>query len=125
MSIEIKRVYEDPAPGDGSRILVDRVWPRGVTKADAHVDAWLKEVAPSTELRTWFGHVPERFDEFAKRYRREMETDPKIKAAVAELRSLIDENTRSGTQTTLVYGAKDTRFNQARVLADHLNDQRH
>jgi uncharacterized protein YeaO (DUF488 family) len=122
MTIEIKRVYDDPDPDDGSRILVDRIWPRGVSKADAHLDAWVKEVAPSTELRTWFGHDPELFDEFAKRYRAELEKDPQATAALAELRSMIAENSRSGRRTTLVYGAKDTRFNQARALADYLND---
>lgn len=106
--VRIKRVYEDPAPDDGHRILVDRVWPRGLTKADAAVDEWDKEAGPSTQLRRWFGHVPERFEEFAKRYRAE----PDGSEALDHLR----ERCREHAVVTLVYGAKDTEHHQAVVL---------
>lgn len=106
--VRIKRVYEDPAPDDGYRILVDRVWPRGLTKADAAVDEWDKEAGPSTELRHWFGHDPERFEEFAKRYRAELDGSE----ALAHLRERCAEH----RVVTLVYGAKDTEHNQAVVL---------
>ena len=106
--VQIKRVYETQAPDDGFRILVDRIWPRGLSKDRAAVDVWLREVGPSTELRRWFGHDPERFQEFATRYRAELKGSP----ALAELRRLCAEHDRA----TLVYGAKDTEHNQAVVL---------
>ncbi|WP_091180519.1 DUF488 domain-containing protein [Paramicrobacterium humi] len=112
MGIEIKRVYDDAAPGDGFRVLVDRIWPRGVAKDDAHADAWLKDVAPSTELRKWFGHDPERMDEFASRYRAELDAND----AVDELRDLA----RTHKTLTLLFSAKDPERNQARVLRDYL-----
>ena len=112
MSVRIKRVYDEPAADDGERILVDRLWPRGVSKAEAHIDLWLKEVAPSADLRRWFGHKPERWAEFQKRYLAELAGNP----ALEELRRLA-----RGKPTTLLYGAKDEIHNQARVLADRLN----
>lgn len=105
----IKRVYEPAAKSDGKRILVDRVWPRGISKQEAALADWVKEVAPSTELRQWFGHKPERFEEFRKRYKAEL----KGNAALEALRGL------AGT-VTLVYGAKDEDHNQAVVLRDLL-----
>ncbi|HEX2759804.1 MAG TPA: DUF488 domain-containing protein [Rhizomicrobium sp.] len=105
-SIAIKRVYEPAADSDGSRILVDRLWPRGISKRKAALDAWCKEIAPSASLRKWFGHKPERFQEFAKRYRAELKDNPALK----ELRA------RKG-KVTLVYGARDAEINHARVLA--------
>lgn len=111
MPVKIKRIYEPPAQGDGQRVLVDRLWPRGVSKAQAYIDVWLKEVAPSADLRRWFGHKPERWSEFQARYLAELEGNP----AFEELRSL----TRK--PTTLLYGARDEVHNQARVLADRLN----
>lgn len=110
--VRIKRVYDDPATADGYRILVDRIWPRGVKKEDARVDEWLKDAGPSTDLRHWFGHDPERFPEFADRYRAEL----KGSDALAELR----ERCREHPVVTLVYGAKDTEHNQAVVLRDLL-----
>ena len=106
--VHIKRVYDTPAPDDGYRVLVDRLWPRGLGKERAAVDEWFKDVAPSTELRRWFGHDPQRFDEFAARYRAELEGSD----ALAALRALCAEHDR----VTLVYGAKDTEHNQAVVL---------
>lgn len=105
-SVTIKRAYEPPSPEDGTRILVDRLWPRGVSKAKAALDGWNKNVAPSTSLRKWFGHKPERFQEFARRYRAELKHNP----AVAELRA-------TKGKLTLVYGARDPAINHAVVLA--------
>src|SRR5437867_304815 len=87
-----KRVYDPPSKDDGYRVLVDRLWPRGLTKSKAHVDVWLKEVAPSTELRKWFGHEPEKWPEFQKRYRAEMKAQPQ---AMAALRKLEKEHKKS------------------------------
>lgn len=112
--IRLKRVYDDPARSDGYRILVDRVWPRGLTKVEAGVDEWLKEVGPSTGLRRWFGHDPERFDEFATRYRAELEDSE----ALATLRARCREH----QLVTLLFGARDTEHNQAVVLRDLLGE---
>lgn len=111
MPVKIKRIYEPAAPEDGQRILVDRLWPRGVAKAEAHIDLWLKDVAPSADLRRWFGHKPERWAEFQKRYLAELKDNP----AFEDLRRLA-----RGKPTALLYGAKDETHNQARVLADRL-----
>lgn len=108
----IKRLYEDAAQHDGYRVLIDRLWPRGVSKEKARLGEWLKDVAPSSELRRWFHHEPERFDEFATRYRAELETNP----AVGVLRQLIAKHPR----VTLLYGARDVEHNQAVVLRDYL-----
>lgn len=109
--LKLKRAYEPAEPGDGRRVLVDRIWPRGVSKAEAHIDLWLKEVAPSTALRKWFGHAPERWLGFRERYLEELEANP----AVGELRQVMAKG-----PVTLVYGAKDTEHNQAVVLAAYL-----
>ena len=112
MDIALKRAYEPPARGDGARILVDRLWPRGVSKARAHLDLWLKDIAPSTELREWFGHRPERWAGFVARYRAELEANP---APLEYLRGLAADG-----PLTLVYGARDERHNEAVVLRDCL-----
>ena len=111
--LAIKRVYEAKSDDDGFRILVDRLWPRGETKEKAGVDLWLKEVAPSNELRKWFGHDPEKWDEFKKRYIEELRANPD---AVSELKQAI----RGHKKVTMVYGAKDEERNQAVVLRDFL-----
>lgn len=113
MSIKLKRVYEEPAKTDGTRILVDRVWPRGLTKEKAHVDLWLKDVAPSNELRKWFGHDPARWPEFRARYKAE------LKRNQAQL-SLLRQALRKGP-ATILYGAKDEEHNQAVVLHEFLS----
>ena len=113
MKIQIKRVYEKPAKDDGMRILVDRLWPRGLSKEKADVDLWLKEIAPSTELRKWFGHVPDRWKEFQKRYHHELENNIE---SVSKLKELI----KNGV-VTLVYGAKDKEHNEALVLKEWLD----
>jgi len=112
--VRIKRAYEEPAPSDGTRVLVDRLWPRGVTKERARVDLWLKDVAPRTELRQWYGHDPAKFDEFRGRYVRELEEEPGH-AALARLRELA----RRGP-VTLVFGARDVEHSEAAVLRDLL-----
>lgn len=113
MSVTIERVYDHSGSGGGRRVLVDRVWPRGVSKAKAGVDLWLKDVGPSTELRQWFGHAPERWAEFRRRYRAELAANP----AFVELRALAD-----GGDLTLVYSARDREHNQAVVLAELLSE---
>lgn len=112
MQPRLKRVYEAPSPDDGTRILVDRLWPRGLTKDKAAVDLWLKVIAPSTELRQWFGHDANRWSEFQNRYRAELEANPGV---VAELKAAL----RRGP-ATLVYAAMDEAHNDAVVLADWL-----
>jgi uncharacterized protein YeaO (DUF488 family) len=113
MKIQIKRVYEKPDPKDGFRILVDRLWPRGLTKEKAAVDLWLKDVAPSTELRKWFGHDPEKWKEFQKKYLKELKEN---KEAVDTLK----EHLKKGT-VTLLYAAKDEAHNEAQVLKDYFS----
>jgi uncharacterized protein YeaO (DUF488 family) len=110
--IRIKRAYDPPAPGDGRRFLVDRLWPRGVGKEALKVDGWTKEAAPSDGLRRWYGHDPSRSEEFRRRYREELETN---RAAWEPLL----EAARSG-DLTLVYSARDEERNNAAVLQEHL-----
>ena len=112
MSVSIKRVYDAPASTDGYRVLVDRLWPRGVSKEKAHLDEWLKEVGPSSELREWFGHKPERFEEFKKRYEAELDKNPAFKT----LKDIVADH----KVVTLLYGARDTQDNQAQVLLEYL-----
>jgi uncharacterized protein YeaO (DUF488 family) len=106
--VQVKRVYEKPSRGDGLRILVDRLWPRGLTKERAAVDLWLKDVAPSTELRKWFGHDPAKWREFQGRYRKEL-------AAKKDAMKLLAEKCKKDT-VTLLYGARDEEHNEALVL---------
>ena len=113
-TVAIKRVYDQPEPGDGTRVLVDRLWPRGLSKERAKVDAWLKEVAPSNDLRKWFGHDPEKFAEFRRRYEAELESEPG-QEALARLHDLA----RQGP-VTLVFAAHDSEHNDAVVLRDVL-----
>lgn len=108
--VRITRAYEPADDGDGYRVLVDRLWPRGVSKAKARLGAWMKEIAPSTELRRWFGHDPARWDEFERRYRAEL-AEPERRRLVGEL---ADRATHG--PITLVYGARDTLHNEAIVL---------
>ena len=112
MTIKLKRVYEEPARTDGTRILVDSLWPRGLAKDKAHVDLWLKEVAPSTALRKWFAHDPAKWPEFKARYKAELRHNS---LQLAVLKQAISRG-----PTTLLYGAKDTEHNQAVVLQDLL-----
>ncbi len=115
--IRLKRAYEEPASDDGLRILVERLWPRGLTRERAGVDHWVKEVAPSTELRRWFNHDPARWGEFQKRYRAELRQN---KDAVEELRQRC-----RGQTVTLVYAARDEMHNAALVLKNYLEESEH
>jgi len=112
--VRTKRAYEPPAAGDGYRVLVDRLWPRGVTRERARLDLWAKDVAPSPALRRWFGHDPARFREFSVRYRRELARSPGH-AIVADL-----ARRSARGPVTLVYGARDEEHNGARVLAEEI-----
>jgi uncharacterized protein YeaO (DUF488 family) len=109
--ILVKRIYDTPSPEDGVRILVDRFWPRGISKERAAVDEWMKDIAPSADLCKWFGHQPERFDEFCARYEQELEEDPIRLELVERIFSMADEQ-----NVTLLYAAKDADHNQAIVL---------
>jgi uncharacterized protein YeaO (DUF488 family) len=114
MRISIKRVYEEPVPGDGARILVDRLWPRGVSKERAKLDLWLKDIAPSTELREWFGHDPKKWIGFQKKYKIELANNGE---PVAELKKIIRQN----KTVTLLYAAKDEEHNEAVVINNLLS----
>jgi uncharacterized protein YeaO (DUF488 family) len=114
--VQIKRAYEEPAGRDGFRVLVDRLWPRGVKKERLRLDLWVKDLAPSPELRRWFGHEPERFREFVARYHAELRADP-ARALLADLARRAAHGT-----VTLVYGARDERHNGAVVLRDVIED---
>ncbi len=117
-SITVKRMYEPPAPEDGRRFLVDRLWPRGVSKERARLDGWLRELAPSTELRRWFGHDPARWQEFKRRYREEL-SEPDRQQALETLRQAASEG-----PVTLLYAARDIEHNEAQVLAELLRETR-
>ena len=112
--ITYRRVQEDTSPQDGRRVLVDRIWPRGVSKEKAHLDEWLKDVAPSTELRHWYGHDPDRFAEFRRRYLKELH-DTGHRQAVEHLRDLAAHH-----RLTLLTATRDVAHSQAAVLADWL-----
>ncbi len=114
LDVRLKRAYLAPSPDDGVRVLVDRLWPRGVRKSDAAIDLWLKEAAPSNELRRWFGHDPRRWEEFRHRYRAELSSNP---ALLDELRAIA-----RGARLTLVYAASDELHNQAVILREILAD---
>ncbi len=108
--VALKRIYEKSEMGDGYRILVDRLWPRGVSKEKAALNLWLKDVAPSNELRAWFGHDPQKWSEFKKRYEKELATN----VVFGELKSIIKKR----KNVTLLYAAKDEEHNEAVVLRD-------
>lgn len=112
MQIWLKRAYDEPKKADGRRVLVDRVWPRGVSREQAAIDEWLKEAAPSTELRKWFGHDPPKWEEFRKRYFRELDERPET---VDRLAAWVGEG-----RVTLVFGAREERFNNAVALKEYL-----
>jgi uncharacterized protein YeaO (DUF488 family) len=112
MTIRTKRIYDPPAPEDGVRILIDRVWPRGMRKADAHIDLWLRSIAPSSDLRKWFNHDPAKWDDFKQRYFAELQ---ERHADLATIRQHADAGT-----VTLLYGARDTEHNNAMALKEYL-----
>lgn len=113
MDVRVKRIYEAKTEHDGVRVLVDGLWPRGMAKQDAEFDLWLKEIAPSSQLRRWFGHAPDRWTEFGRRYREELRRNG---AAVESLRDMARRET-----ITLLFAARDTERNNAVVLRDFLN----
>jgi uncharacterized protein YeaO (DUF488 family) len=112
MDLALKRVYDPPSPEDGARILVDRLWPRGLTKEAARLDAWTKDVAPTPELRKWFGHDPEKWDEFRQRYTAELDANHDAVRELAER--------ASAGRTTLLFATRDPERNSASLLADYL-----
>ncbi len=113
MKINVKRVYEKPDAKDGFRILVDRLWPRGLTKEKAALDLWLKDIAPSTELRKWFNHDPEKWQEFQKKYQQELKEN---KEAVSVLKAHLKQG-----PVTLLYGARDEVHNEAQVIKEFVS----
>ncbi|MCC6840414.1 MAG: DUF488 domain-containing protein [Flavobacteriales bacterium] len=108
MDIRIKRIYEAPAKDDGYRLLVDRLWPRGLSKESAHIDEWMKEIGPSNELRKWFGHEPPKYAEFKRRYEHELKAMPEL---LEHIRALAKKQ-----RVSLLYSAHDEAHNQAVVL---------
>jgi uncharacterized protein YeaO (DUF488 family) len=113
MELKIKRAYKKPETTDGKRILVDRLWPRGLTKEKAHLDLWLKDIAPTTKLRKWFGHDPDKWKEFRRRYNEELKKN-------TDQVEIMKKYLKKGT-VTLVYGAKDEKHNEALVLKKWLD----
>ena len=113
-NVRLQRAYDEPGPDDGRRVLVDRVWPRGRTKEHLRLDAWERDLGPSTELRQWFGHDPDRWQEFQARYHLEL--------AQPEQAQMLDELAAAARRgpVTLVYGARDREHNQAQVIADEI-----
>ncbi|MEZ5331790.1 MAG: DUF488 family protein [Thermoanaerobaculia bacterium] len=116
MDIGIKRIYEEPAPEDGRRVLVDRLWPRGLSKERARVDFWAREIAPSNELRRWYGHDPEKWEEFRRRYFAELD-------AVPEAVSVLRRELGAG-RATLLFSSKVEELNNATALAEYLEERR-
>jgi uncharacterized protein YeaO (DUF488 family) len=115
MALRVKRAYDAPENADGFRVLVDRIWPRGLTKTSARIDLWLKDIAPSAALRKWFGHDPTKWPEFRKRYFRELDEKPE---AIAEL-----ENLLSKRRVTFVFSARDNEHNNAIALKDYVESK--
>jgi len=113
--IRIKRVYEPADPKDGTRVLVDRLWPRGIAKKELRLDSWYKDVAPSNQLRKWFSHAPARWDEFRSRYFAELDSNPEAWSSLAD-------SARRGN-VTLLYSAKDEEHNNAKALRDYLESK--
>ena len=112
--IKLKRVYEQAKPSDGFRVLVDRLWPRGISKEEAHIDEWLRKIAPSTELRKWFGHDPEKWPVFQRRYRAE------LKAKTGSLEQLLAD--AAGRDITLINASREQRYNNVTVLKEMLKE---
>ena len=114
LSVALKRAYDEPAASDGTRVLVERLWPRGISRERAHIDLWLKDVAPSTELRTWFHHDPQKFPEFRRRYEAELKSEA-AQQALTKLREIAKQG-----QLTLVFAAHDANLSNAVILQDLL-----
>lgn len=110
--VRVRRIYDAPEPADGTRVLVDRLWPRGLAKANAAIDEWCKDIAPSTELRKWYSHDPARFEEFSRRYRAELKA-PQPAESLAHLRALAKSR-----PLTLLTATREPKISEAAVLAD-------
>lgn len=121
MDIVIKRIYEAPSADDGYRVLVDRLWPRGVSKEHAHLDEWAKDLAPSTEARRDFGHKPENFESFKQRYLDELDHNAKVRPELEHMTA--EAHKLSDARITLLYGAKSPTCNHAVILRDYLTQQ--
>ncbi|BDZ32152.1 DUF488 family protein [Lactiplantibacillus sp. WILCCON 0030] len=117
MTLKLERIYTKPADLEGYRILVDRLWPRGISKVNAHLDEWIKEIGPTTELRKWFNHDPEKYAEFKTRYLAEIHANPLTPEFVKQVAKQLEQ-----TNVILLYGAKDEQHNQAVVLMDFLKN---
>ena len=115
-TVQVHRIYDDPEPSDGTRVLVDRLWPRGISKDRAHLDDWCKAVAPSTELRKWYGHDPAKFSEFSQRYRAELESGKEQSDALTELKDFAAQG-----NLTLLTATKDPEISEAEVLRSILD----
>lgn len=111
--LKLKRIYDEPAKTDGKRVLVDRLWPRGISKERAHLDYWFKDIAPSPDLRKWFNHESEKFKEFSKCYKEELKCEPE---QVKEILNLLEKH-----NVTLIYAAKNPKINHAVVLKDYID----
>lgn len=118
MKIKIKRIYDPYDTDDGWRVLVDRIWPRGISKERAHLDEWRKELAPSSELREWFCHIPDKFEKFSIAYQAELDNNPLAQEFIKQIVMKSTEN-----QVTLLFSARDTEHNQAIVLRDYLKEK--
>jgi len=118
MYVQLKRIYEDVADNDGKRVLVDGIWPRGISKQKAQLDEWLKEVAPSTNLRKWFSHDPDKFQAFKKQYQEELEQNDEKRDAFRLLKEWVDQE-----KVTLLFASKEESYNHARVLQELLRGE--
>lgn len=119
MPVKMKRIYEDQAESDGVRVLVDRVWPRGMSKEGAKLDHWIKEVGPTSDLRKWFSHDPDKFEEFKRKYKDELE-DGDQQEALKELKSITKKHNKN---VTLLFASKEEKYNQVSVLKEILDHQ--
>jgi uncharacterized protein YeaO (DUF488 family) len=120
MPVNLKRAYEEKSEQDGVRVLVDRLWPRGKSKQELGIDHWMKQVAPSPDLRKWFDHEPKKFDEFKEKYKDELHNDEDKTEALEELKRIVKEENK---EVSLIYGAKDEKYNHAIVLKEILDRQ--
>ncbi|WP_404456031.1 DUF488 family protein [Virgibacillus necropolis] len=119
MAVKMKRIYEEASQNDGVRVLVDRVWPRGMSKEDAKLDHWIKEAGPSADLRKWFGHDPDKYDDFKQKYKKELQNGEQ-QEALQELKDITKKHQKS---VTLLYASKEEKYNQASVLKEILDHQ--
>lgn len=120
MPVQIKRVYEEAKEADGMRILVDRIWPRGLSKEEAKIDEWVKEIGPSKELRQWFDHDARKYEDFKKKYKKELKENEEQKAALEKMKKWTKIHHKN---ITLIFSAKDEKHNQAAVLKEILDHQ--